>query len=132
MIIICFVYVRSCLPLRAVRELERMRKHKATNTWFPLNVIMPTFEEKTPPPDWKTSALFHLLSLYTRTCDGAMIASGYIRALNLSPNTEIAQQKTYPSQLILLIGSVNLYRSLSALCLKNCECKKKKFKKIKK
>lgn len=76
-----------------VRELERMRKHKATNTWFPLNVIMPTFEEKKNPPDWKTSELFHLLPLYTRTCDGAMIASGYIRALNLSPNTEIAQEK---------------------------------------
>lgn len=87
------MYVRSCLPLRAVRELERMRKHKATNTWFPLNVIMPTFEEGKNPPDWKIRAIYHLFSLYTRTCDGAMIASGYIRALNLSPNTKIAQEK---------------------------------------
>lgn len=31
--------------------------------------------------------------------------------------------ETYPPKFIPLIESINLYRSLSALCLKSCECK---------
>lgn len=39
------------------------------------------------------------------------------------PNHWNSTGETYPSQLIPLIESVNLYRSLSALCLKSWECK---------
>lgn len=125
MIIICFVYVRSCLPLRAVRELERMRKHKATNTWFPLNVIMPTLEENPPPPRARLEnkcTLSPFVSLHTHVWwsnDCFWIHQG----IKSFPKHWNSTAETYPSQLIPLTESVNLYRSLSALCLKSCECK---------
>lgn len=112
------------------RELKRMRKHKATNTWFPLNVIMPTFEEKKKSPRLENKCtLSPFVSLHTHvrwSNDCFWIHQG-IKSI---PKHWNSTGETHPPPLIPLIESINLYRSLSALCFKSCECESQLKKKI--